>query len=338
MKFETKTVHAGQTPDPSTGAITTPIYQTATYVVRIGEDKGYQYARTNNPTRTALEKLLGELEDSSYALAFATGMAAADAVIHAVLKQGDHVVCCDDAYGGVYRIFEQNYKKFGISVSYVDTRYPDRVAKAIKEETRLVWLETPTNPLLKVADLKSISFIIEKVNRSRPNSSKKIVALVDNTFMTPFFLRPLSFGVDLVLHSTTKFLSGHNQLVGGCVVVHGDTSKWYFQEKSVSGKNGKSEVRMVNTLYEDIKFVQNSVGAVPGPQDCFLTILGIKTLALRMERQDANARKIVALLEGHPKVKTVNYPGMASHINHSIARDQMTGFGAMISFELKGGV
>ena len=346
VEFDTKTVHAGQIPDPLTGAILTPIYQTATYVLdEVGKDKGYQYARTNNPTRTVLERLIPALEGSDLGVAFATGMSAADAVVR-LLQKGDHVVVCDDAYGGVFRLFEQNYRKFGLNFTYVDTRYVENVKNAIKQETKLIWLETPTNPLLKITDLEAIANLTSDINEKR-KEDHKIVTLVDNTFMTPYFLNPLKFGIDLVLHSTTKFLSGHNQLVGGMVVVNNDENKWYYQDREktdfmgrplIDKKTRKPELETVNMLYENIKFIQNAAGAVPGPFDCWLTILGVKTLALRMERQEKNAREIVKFLENHPKIERINYPGLSSHINHEIARRQMKGFGAMISFELKGGV
>lgn len=347
LNFNSKVVHAGQNPDPTTGAILTPIYQTATYVLtEIGKNLGYEYSRTQNPTRTVLEDLVASLEGSKYAISFSTGMAAADAVIKALLKSQDHVVVCDDAYGGVYRLFEQSYRKYGLNFTYADTRYAENVKKAITSQTRLVWLETPTNPLLKVADLENIMQIINSENSTRKDENK-IFSLVDNTFMTPYLFKPLIFGIDLILHSSTKFLSGHNQLVGGIVVVNDKLTKWYHENeliKDFMGKpvidpeNNKQKTEKVNSLFTSLKFIQNSVGAVPGPMDCWLTILGIKTLAIRMERQDENANKIVSFLLGHSKVKHVNYPGLSSHINYEIAKTQMKGFGAIISFELEGGL
>ncbi|OLS24390.1 MAG: Cystathionine beta-lyase [Candidatus Heimdallarchaeota archaeon LC_3] len=347
LNFNSKVVHAGQNPDPTTGAILTPIYQTATYVLtEIGKNLGYEYSRTQNPTRTVLEDLVASLEGSKYAISFSTGMAAADAVIKALLKSQDHVVVCDDAYGGVYRLFEQSYRKYGLNFTYADTRYAENVKKAITSQTRLVWLETPTNPLLKVADLENIMQIINSENSTRKDENK-IFSLVDNTFMTPYLFKPLIFGIDLILHSSTKFLSGHNQLVGGIVVVNDKLTKWYHEDeliKDFMGKpvidpeNNKQKTEKVNSLFTSLKFIQNSVGAVPGPMDCWLTILGIKTLAIRMERQDENANKIVSFLLGHSKVKHVNYPGLSSHINYEIAKTQMKGFGAIISFELEGGL
>ena len=326
--IKTRTVHAGQQPEPITGAINTPIFQTATYVLdEVEKDKGYQYSRTNNPTRTVLENLVANLEGSRYGLAFSTGMAAIDAVIRSRLKQGDHIILFDDVYGGVYRLFEQNYKKFGLHVDYVDMRDANTVKNAIKGNTRLVWLETPTNPLLKVADIKHICDIVEEANIHRDHDTK-ILSGIDNTFMTPYFLQPFKWGTDIVVHSTTKFLSGHNQLMGGICLIRDDPDRWYYEQQDGNSKP-------VNTLYEDIKFVQNAVGAVPGPMDCWLTIMGIKTLALRMERHDQNARQLVKYLQKHPKVGTIYYPGLESHQNHHIAKEQMTGFGGMLSFELK---
>ena len=345
LKFDTKVVRAAQRPDPTTGAITTPIYQTATYVLdEIGKDKGYQYGRTNNPTRTVLENLIAALEGSKYGIAFSTGMAAADAIVRALLKKGDHIVVSDDAYGGIYRLFQQNYRKFGLEFTYVDTRYIENVENAIKENTRMIWLESPTNPLLKVSDLKGICKIAENKNQER-NNEQKIVTVVDSTFMTPYFLRPLELGADIVLHSTTKYLSGHNQLVGGMVVVRDDPNKWYYEQQEVLNhfgkpiideKTNKPKTETINALYEKIKFIQNAVGAVPSPFDCWLTILGIKTLSLRMQKHEQNAKEIANFLANHPKVATVYYPGLESHFNHHIAKEQMSGFGGMISFELKG--
>jgi cystathionine gamma-lyase len=323
--FSTRTVHAGQQPDPVSGAITTPIYQTATYVLdEIGKDRGYQYSRTNNPTRTALQDLVADLEGSKYGVAFSTGMAAVDAIIRSRLKAGDHVVCFDDAYGGVYRLFEQNYKKFGLQVDYVDMRKNENVSKAIKPNTKLVWLETPTNPLLKVADVEGICKIIAEVNEKR-EKEHKIFSVIDNTFMTPYFLQPFKWGTDVVTHSMTKYLSGHNQLIGGMAIIRDDPTRWYYEQR---------DGQMVNTLHEDIKFIQNAVGAVPSPMDCYLSILGIKTLALRMEKHNQNALEIMKFLQNHPKVSKINYPGLPTHQNHEIAKKQMTGFGGMMSFEL----
>ncbi len=363
--FETLVVRSAQFPDPSTGAITTPIFQTATYVLEeIGKDKGFQYTRTNNPTRTVLEQLLASLEGSKYGLVFSTGMAATDAVFHALLKQGDHVVVCDDAYGGIYRLFSQNLTKYGVEFTYVDTRNPDNVKNAIQSNTRLIWLESPTNPLLKVSDIKAIAEIVQEENQRRshtipePNAIKnleeleeleaketRILTVVDSTFMTPVFFRPLELGVDIVLHSLTKYLSGHNQLVGGALIIRDDPSRWYYKPRPkkdelgrlIKTPEGSLETEIVNTVYEDLKFIQNAVGAAMSPFDAWLTILGIKTLSLRMKKHEENAKEIVAFLETLQEkgiVKKIYYPGLPSHENHHIAKQQMSGFGGMISFEL----
>ncbi|MHA2176592.1 MAG: trans-sulfuration enzyme family protein [Candidatus Hodarchaeales archaeon] len=341
MKFETKAIHAGYKPDPTTGAITPPIYQTATYVLpELGVNLGYDYSRTSNPTRTVLETLVANLEGSQYGIAFSTGMAAVDAVIRARLKAEDHVVVFDDAYGGVYRLFEQSFRKYKLDFTYVDMRDSKTVQEAIKENTKLVWLETPTNPLLKVADVEAICNTIKTENIYRENDHK-ILSAIDNTFMTPFFLKPFNFGADIIVHSTTKFLSGHNQLVGGLVVVRDDPNLWYYEKQPTSSKldvPSGDQTELVNTVYQDIKFIQNAVGAVPGPMDCWLSIMGIKTLHIRMERHNSNALKIIDYLKNHPKVSKIYYPGLSTHENHSIAKQQMTGFGGMISFELTGGL
>ncbi|MHA2055640.1 MAG: trans-sulfuration enzyme family protein [Candidatus Hodarchaeales archaeon] len=341
MKFETKAIHAGYKPDPTTGAITPPIYQTATYVLpELGVNLGYDYSRTSNPTRTVLETLVANLEGSQYGIAFSTGMAAVDAVIRARLKADDHVVVFDDAYGGVYRLFEQSFRKYKLDFTYVDMRDSKTVKEAIKENTKLVWLETPTNPLLKVADVEAICNTIKTENIHREND-QKILSAIDNTFMTPFYLKPFNFGADIIVHSTTKFLSGHNQLVGGIVVVRDNPKLWYYEKQPISSNLGvpsNDHTELVNTVYQDIKFIQNAVGAVPGPMDCWLSIMGIKTLHIRMERHNSNALKIIDYLKNHPKVSKIYYPGLPTHENHSIAKQQMTGFGGMISFELTGGL
>jgi cystathionine gamma-lyase len=326
LKIETKAVHAGQSPDKETGSILPPIYQTATFVLpEVGVNLGYDYSRTSNPTRHILEALIAELEGSEYGIAFSTGMAAIDAVIRARLSSGDHVLVCDDVYGGVYRLFENNYRKYGLLFDYIDMRDPKNVLEAITPATRLMWIETPTNPLLKIINIEAISEIVLEENRNR-DLDKKILSVVDNTFMTPYFLSPFKYGADIIIHSTTKYLSGHNQLVGGVAVVKDDPQRWYYNDQGI------------NTVYEDLKFIQNSVGAVPSPMDAWLTILGIKTLHLRMERHNTNAQAIVRFLTNHPKVSSIFYPGLSSHRNHTVAKAQMRGFGGMISFELNGGL
>jgi cystathionine gamma-lyase len=240
----------------------------------------------------------------------------------------------------VYRLFEQNFRKYKLDFTYVDMRDSRNVKESIEQETKLIWLETPTNPLLKIADVEEICNIVKMENKHR-ETKNKILSAIDNTFMTPFFLKPLNFGADIIVHSTTKFLSGHNQLVGGLVVVRDDPSLWYYENQPILGNNGSSsgdKSELVNTVYQDIKFIQNAVGAVPGPMDCWLTIMGIKTLHIRMERHNSNALKIVDYLKNHPKVSKLFYPGLLSFENHSIAKNQMTGFGGMISFELTEGL
>ncbi len=305
MKFDTIAVHAGISPDPSTGAILPPIYQTATYVLdEVGKGKGYDYTRSSNPTRTVLETNLAALEGGKYGVAYASGMSSVDAVLR-LFNPGDHIICSDDVYGGVSRLYNQVLSRYGLEFTYVDTSYPENVVKAIKKNTKMIWVETPTNPLLKVTDLAAISKIAKK---------HKLLFGLDNTFATPCLLRPFDFGVDIVVHSTTKYLSGHNQIIGGVVIV-----------------NDKK-------TYEDLKFIQKSVGAIPSPFDCWLILLGVKTLPLRMARHCSNAMKVATYLENHKKVKRVMYPGLKSHPQHAIAKKQMKGFSGMITFELKGSI
>jgi cystathionine beta-lyase/cystathionine gamma-synthase len=303
MKIETKVVRAGITPDPATGAIVPPIYQTATYVLEeIGKDKGFDYTRSANPTRATLEANLAAIEGGSLAVAYATGMSSVDSVMR-LLNPGDHVVSTDDVYGGVSRLFDRILSRYGLEFTYVDSSDPDRIAGAIKPSTRMIWVETPTNPLLKVTDLTATAAIAR---------SKNLLFSVDSTFATPVLLRPLEFGADLVVQSTTKYISGHNQLVGGAVITNNEE------------------------IHEKLKFIQKSVGAVPSPFDCWLTLLGIKTLVLRIERQSANALTIARWLEKHPKIARVRYPGLESFPGYAVASREMSAFGAMISFELKG--
>lgn len=305
MKFETKAVRAGISPDPSTGAIVPPIYQTATYVLsEIGTSKGYDYSRSSNPTRGVMEANLAALESGSYGIAFASGMSAVDAISR-LLSAGDHVISSDDVYGGVSRLYDQILHKFGLTVSYVDTSNPENIAEAIQPNTRMIWIETPTNPLLKITDLEMVARIAKE---------HKLLTAVDSTFATPCLLRPLEWEIDLVIHSTTKYLSGHNQLIGGVVVTNRDD------------------------FYEELKFIQKSVGAVPSPFDCWLTLLGVKTLHLRMERHSANGMVVARFLDEHPKVARVIYPGLPEHPQHAIAKRQMQAYSGMISFELEGDV
>ncbi len=305
MKFDTKVVQAGMTPDPTTGAILPPLYQTATYVLEeVGRDKGFDYTRSANPTRQVMEEMLATIDGGKYGVAYASGMAAVDSCLK-LLKAGDHVICSDDVYGGVSRHFNQILINYDQQFTYVDSSDPTNVENAIQPNTKLIWVETPTNPLLKITDLEAVGKIAKKHG---------ILYGVDSTFATPVFLRPLEFGADLVMHSTTKYLSGHNQLIGGIVITNRED------------------------LFEQLKFVQKTIGAVPGPFDCWLTILGVKTLDLRMKKHDSNAQTVAEFLEAHPKVSTVTYPGLPSHPMHKVAKEQMSGFSGMISFELTGGI
>jgi len=305
MKFDTKVVQAGITPDPTTGAILPPLYQTATYVLEeVGKDKGFDYTRSSNPTRQVMEEILAVLDGGKFGIAFASGMSAVDSCMR-LLKAGDHVICSDDVYGGVSRHFNQILVNYDLHFTYVDSSNSANIENAIQSNTKLIWIETPTNPLLKITDLEAVGNIAKK---------HKILFGVDSTFATPVFLRPMEFGADLVMHSTTKYLSGHNQLIGGVVITNRED------------------------LFEKLKFVQKSIGAVPGPFDCWLTILGIKTLDLRMKKHDSNARTIAEYLEAHPMVASVTYPGLPSHPAHETAKKQMSGFSGMISFELVGGI
>jgi cystathionine gamma-lyase len=301
VKFDTKVVRAGIKPDPTTGAIVPPIYETATYVLdEVGKDKGFDYTRSSNPTRQILEDNLAAIDGGKYGVCFASGMAAVDACLK-LLSAGDHVVSSDDVYGGVSRHFNNVLARYGLTFSYVDTSNP----QAIRPQTKMLWIETPTNPLLKITDLQAVGEIADK---------HRLYFCVDSTFATPVYLRPLEHGADIVMHSTTKYLSGHNQLIGGAVIT-----------------NRKD-------IYDAMKFIQKTIGAVPSPFDCWLTLLGVKTLHLRMPRHSANAQRVAEYLERHPKVAKVTYPGLRSHPQYAIAKEQMSGFSGMLSFELKGGI
>ena len=305
MKRDTTIVHAGISPDPTTGSIIPPIYETATYVLdEVGRDKGFDYTRSSNPTRQVLEDNLAAIEGGAHGISFASGMSAVDTCLK-TLNTGDHVVCTDDVYGGVTRLFNQVLSRHGIGVTYVDSSHPETVRQAVRSETKMLWIETPTNPLLKVTDLAAMSEIAKEHD---------LIFAVDSTFATPVFLRPLDFGADIVMHSTTKYLSGHNQIIGGIIITN------------------REDIR------DQLKFLQKSVGAVSSPFDCWLTLLGVKTLHLRMERHAANAQRVAEFLEAHPKIARVIYPGLASHAQHEIAKSQMMGFSGMISFELTGGI
>ena len=305
MKFDTKVVRAGITPDPTTGSIVPPIYQSATFVLEeVGKDKGFDSTRSSNPTRQTLEAQLAAIEGGKFAACFASGMATVDSCMK-LLKAGDNVVCSDDVYGGVSRHYNKVLTRYNMSFTYVDTSNPANVEEAIRPETKMLWVETPTNPLLKVTDVAVMSKIAKKHD---------LIFGVDSTFATPVFLRPLEWGADLVVHSTTKYLSGHNQLIGGVVITNRQD------------------------LFDEMKFIQKTIGAVPSPFDCWLTMLGLKTLHLRMARHAANAQVVAEFLEAHPKVESVTYPGLPSHPQHDIAKSQMSGYSGMISFELVGGI
>ena len=305
MKFDTKIVRAGIKPDPTTGAIVPPIYQTATYVLpEVGRDLGFDYTRSANPTREILENNLATIEGGRFGTCFSSGMSAVDSVLK-LLKKGDHVVCSDDVYGGVSRHFNNILVNYGLTFTYVDSSNPGNVGNAIRSETKLFWIETPTNPLLKITDLNAISKIAKK---------HQILFGVDSTFATPVFLRPFEFGADIVMHSTTKYISGHNQIIGGIIITNDEE------------------------IQKRMKFVQKTIGAVPSPFDCWLTLLGVKTLHLRMHRHASNAQAVAEFLESHPQVEKITYPGLKSHPQYGVAKEQMDGFSGMISFELKGGI
>ena len=305
MKFDTRVVRAEIEPDPTTGSVVPPIYQTATYILpEIGRDKGYDYTRSANPTRQMLEQYLAAIEGGKYGVCFSSGMATVDSCLK-LLSSGDHIICSDDVYGGVSRLFNQILTRYNLHFSYVDTSEPENVKAALKPETKMLWIESPTNPLMKVTDLEEMA-VIAKENG--------LYYGIDSTFATPVFLRPLEFDADMVVHSTTKYLSGHNQLIGGAVITNRED------------------------IFEEMKFVQKTIGAVPSPFDCWLTMLGAKTLHLRMPRHSENAQIVAEFLESHPKVAKVVYPGLPSHPQHEIAKRQMDGFSGMMCFELEGGI
>lgn len=304
MEFETRAIHEAQAPDPATGAIITPIYQTSTYQQEaIGKHKGYEYSRTGNPTRKALEEALASLEGGEYGLAFASGVAATMAVF-SLLEGGDHLIAGDELYGGTYRLLEKVLRRSGVEVTYADVDDIDTFSKALQKNTKLIWIETPTNPLLKVIDIKKVAEMAKR---------KDILLAVDNTFATPYFQRPLELGADIVVHSTTKYLSGHSDIIGGIAITSNER------------------------IYCQVKFYQNAAGAVPGPWDSWLVLRGIKTLAIRMREHEKNALYLAEYLEKHPKIERIYYLGLPSHGQHLLAKKQMTGFGGMISVELKGG-
>ncbi len=302
MKFATKAIHAGVHPDPATGAIMTPIYQTSTFVQEApGQHKGYEYARTQNPTRTALQDNIAALENGKSGLCFASGMAATDTIMK-LLKPGDEVISTNDLYGGSYRIFTKVYEHYGIKFHFVPMHNTEAIEKHINDNTKLIWIETPTNPLLNIIDIVSITKLAK---------SKNILTAVDNTFATPYLQNPLNLGADIVVHSVTKYLAGHSDVVMGAIIINDEA------------------------LHDKLKFLQNACGAVPGPQDCFLVLRGIKTLHIRMDRHCQNAHSIAHFLNSHPKVEKVFWPGLETHPNHAVAKQQMKNFGGMISFSLR---
>ena len=303
--FATRAIHAGQEPEAATGAITVPIYQTSTFAQSApGVHKGYDYSRTDNPTRTALQTALASLESAEHCLAFSSGMGAATTVM-LLLKRGDHIVSSRDVYGGTYRLFNAVVQNFGLTFSFVETSSVREIERAMTRRTRLVWVESPTNPLLRITDIKAAAKIAHR---------RGALCLVDNTFASPVFQRPLELGADLVLHSTTKYLAGHADVVGGAICLN------------------------EAALYKRLKFLQNAAGATPSPFDCFLTLRGIKTLALRMREHENNATQIAQFLQDHPRVPRVYYPGSHIHPGHDVAASQMDGFSGIVSFEVKGGL
>ena len=305
LRFATRAIHAGQAPDPATGAIMTPVYLTSTYVQDApGKHKGYEYSRTGNPTRVALEANVASLEGGAFGLAFASGMAAEHTVLH-LLRPGDHVVAARDLYGGTYRLFTEVWRQLGVECAFVESGRPGAMEAAIRPDTKQLWIETPSNPLLTITDIAAACDVAHRHD---------VQVVVDNTFATPYLQRPLELGADVVVHSTTKYLGGHSDLIGGAVITSDEAT------------------------FERLGFLQNAIGAVPGPLDCFLILRGTKTLTARMKEHCANAMAVARFMERHPDVEQVRYPGLASHPGHAIAARQMTGFGGMVSLELTGGL
>jgi len=302
--FTTRAIHVAQEPEETTGAVVTPIYQTSTYAQEdVGVHKGYEYSRTDNPTRRVVEEVIASLEGGKHGLAFASGMAA-EATIMQLLDPGDHVVAGDDLYGGTYRLFSRVLARYGLEFSYVDTTDPERVAGAMRPNTRMLWIETPTNPLLKIVDIAAVAEVAHR---------QEVIVVADNTFATPYLQRPLALGADVVVHSATKYLGGHSDLVMGALVTSRDD------------------------LHERLKFHQNASGGVPGPFDSWLLLRGVKTLALRMERHASNALAVARFLESRPGLRRVLYPGLASHPQHELAKRQMASFGGIVTIDLEGG-
>ncbi len=298
MGFSTDAIHAGQIPDPTTGAVITPIYQTSTYAQdALGVNKGYEYGRTHNLTREALEKNIAALEKGKYGIAFASGLAAIQSIL-GLVKSGDHIIATENVYGGTYRLMELIFKDYGLEFSWVDTSNVVKIRKAVRPNTKLIYIETPTNPMLRLTDLRTVKGICKKYD---------LISVVDNTFMTPYFQKPLLFGIDVVLHSTTKYINGHSDVIGGIVITN----------------NPK--------IHERIRYLQNAIGAVPSPFDCWLTLRATKTLAVRMKQHNENAKRIAKFLSENPKVKKVIYPGLRNHPHYSLAKRQMSGYGGMIT-------
>ena len=304
MDFSTMAIHEGQAPDAATGATVVPVYQTSTFTQQgIGEHKGFEYSRLSNPTRTALEVSLAALEHARYGLAFASGLAAEHAVF-SLLNPGDHIVTVANVYGGTVRLFERLFSRYGITFSYVEGSDAQEFEGAIGSNTKLIWLETPTNPLLTIVDIEAVASIAR---------ARGVLLAVDNTFASPYFQRPLELGADIVVQSTTKYIAGHSDVIGGAVLLN-DAS-----------------------IYEELRFFQNTIGAIPGPQDVWLTLRGVKTLAVRMRQHETNAFAVARFLQDHPRVSQVYFPGLPQHPNHEVARRQMSGFGGLVSFRLKEG-
>lgn len=303
--FETRAIHAGQEPEAGTGSVVVPIFQTSTYVQeKLGQHKGYEYSRTGNPTRTALEQCVASLEEGTYGLAFASGMGAETTIMY-LFSPGDHIVVSDDVYGGTYRLFERVLAPYGLQFSYIDMTDCSGVAGHLRENTKAIWIETPSNPLMKLVDIGGVSSLAKE---------RGLKVIVDNTFASPYGQQPLTMGADIVVHSTTKYLGGHSDTIGGLIVTSDDE------------------------IHERLRYLQNAIGAVPGPMDCFLVLRGVKTLGVRMRAHESNALKIARFLEQHARVERVRYPGLASHPQHDLAGRQMRCFGGMISFEVKGGL
>ena len=304
MKFATRAIHAGQEPEPSTGAVMMPIFQTSTYAqAGLGENKGYEYSRSGNPTRTALESCLAALENGQHGLAFASGLAAEHTAL-SLLNAGEHLVSCDDLYGGTYRLFERVMKRYQVEASYVSAGAGvAEFERAIRPNTKMLWLETPTNPLLNLVDIRALSEMAHQ---------HKLLVVVDNTFASPYFQQPLQLGADIVVHSTTKYINGHSDVIGGALITNN------------------------SAIYESLKFYQNAAGGVPGPFDSWLVMRGIKTLAVRMRQHAENALTVARFLSEHSRVEKVYYPGLPSHPDHELAKRQMSGFGGMVSFQFKG--